>query len=177
MPDAIYYKEPGGTASANARFMYSQFISYFNLSITNAFSLFVFAMFSILTWNNLRLSRFVRRNRFQEQVNQMMLAEFVLVLVTTSPSFVFNIYQQATQSVIKSNLRLIQENLWSTVGAVINFTMHTGTFYVYVIASRASRQNVLTAIWWKKHNRILPQNTHSQHEQIVHSHGKRTTHC
>ncbi|CAF1143838.1 unnamed protein product [Rotaria sordida] len=72
---------------------------------------------------------------------------------------------------------LIQENLWSTVGAVINFTMHTGTFYVYVIASRASRQNVLTAIWWKKHNRILLQNTHSQHEQIVHSHGKRTTHC
>ncbi|CAF1323897.1 unnamed protein product [Rotaria sordida] len=175
MPDAIYYKVPGCTASANARFMYAQFITYFNLSITNALSLFVLALFSILTWNNLRLSRFVKRSRFQEQVNQMMVAEFILVLVTATPTFVFNIYQQATQSVRKSDLRLAQENLWSTVGAVINFTMHTGTFYVYVIVSRAYRQNVLTAICWKKRNRILPKHTHTPHEQIVHSLSRRTT--
>ncbi|CAF3773046.1 unnamed protein product [Rotaria sordida] len=150
MPDAIYYKVPGCTASANARFI-------------------------ILTWNNLRLSRFVKRSRFQEQVNQMMVAEFILVLVTATPTFVFNIYQQATQSVRKSDLRLAQENLWSTVGAVINFTMHTGTFYVYVIVSRAYRQNVLTAICWKKRNRILPKHTHTPHEQIVHSLSRRTT--
>ncbi|CAF1105885.1 unnamed protein product [Rotaria sp. Silwood1] len=168
MPDAIYYKEPSCTASASVRFIYKQFIAYFNLSITNALSLVVLALFSILTWNNLRLSRLVRCNRFQEQVNQMMLAEFIMVLLTTIPNFLYNIYSQATQSVIKSELRLAQENLWSTVSAAINFTMHTGTFYVYVIVSRAYRYNVRTAIRLKKRNRIQPKHTPIQHEQIGH---------
>ncbi|CAF3897179.1 unnamed protein product [Rotaria sp. Silwood1] len=136
----------------------------------------VLALFSILTWNNLRFSRLVRRNRFQEQVNQMMLAEFVIVLITTIATFVYNIYSQATQSVIKSELRLAQEDLWSTISAVINFTMHTGPFYVYVIVSRAYRQNVRTAICLKKRHCIQPQHIPIQHEQIVHLPGTRTTH-
>ncbi|CAF2786965.1 unnamed protein product [Rotaria sp. Silwood2] len=176
IPDAIYYKDPSCTASASSRFIYQQFIAYFNLTITNALSLIVLALFSILTWNNLRLSGFVRRNRFQEQVNQMMLAEFVIVLLTTTPNFIYNIYAQVTQSVKKSELRLAQENLWSTVSAVINFTMHSGTFYVYIIVSRAYRQNVRTIICLKKRNRILPQHTPTQHEQIVHPLTTRATH-
>ena len=86
----------------------------------------VLGTFSLLTWYNLWLTRYNRRNRLQQQVNRMMLAEFTMAFITTLPNFIYNIYLQITQSVEKSQLRLAQETLWSDVSVIISFTMNVG---------------------------------------------------
>jgi hypothetical protein len=157
MPDGIYYSGYSCTASTNARAIYKQFITYFNLSITNVLSIVVLGTFSLLTWYNLWLTRHNRRNQLQQQVNRMMLAEFTMAFITTLPNFIYNIYSQVTQSVEKSQLRLAQETLWSDVSVIISFTMNVGTFYVYMIVSPAYRRNVRTALCFKRQNQITSQ--------------------
>jgi hypothetical protein len=159
MPDGIYYSGYSCTASADARATYKQFITYFNLIVTNILSMVVLGTFSILTWYNLWSTRRGGRNQLQQQVNMMMLVQFAMAFITTLPNFVYNIYIQATQSVVKSALRTAQESLWSNVSAVLSFTIHVGTFYAYVIVSPAYRRNVQTALCCKKHNRVTPEQT------------------
>ena len=163
VPDCIYYSGYSCTASTSARFVYKQFIAYFNLIITNILSVCVLATFSMLTWYNLRSSRLKRRDHLQAQVNRMMLAEFALAFITTLPNFVYNIYVQVTQSMVKTQLRLAQETLWSTVSAIISFTMNIGTLYVYLIVSPAYRRNVRTALCGKKRNRVVSLQIELQH--------------
>lgn len=163
VPDCIYYSGYSCTASTNARFVYKQFIAYFNLIITNILSVFVLAIFSMLTGYNLRSSRLKRRNHLQAQVNRMMLAEFVLAFITILPNFVYNIYVQVTQSMVKTQLRLAQETLWSTVSTIVSFTMNVGTLYVYLIVSPAYRRNVRTALCCKKRNRVVSLRIELQH--------------
>jgi hypothetical protein len=157
MPDGIYYSGYLCTASANARATYKQFITYFNLIVTNIISLLVLGTFSMLTCHNLWSTRCHRRSHLQQQVNRMMIAEFTMAFITTIPNFIYNIYLQATASVVKSQLRLAQETLWSDVSTALNFTMHVGTFYVYVIVSPAYRRNVRTALSVKKRNQVASQ--------------------
>ncbi|CAF1071486.1 unnamed protein product [Rotaria sp. Silwood1] len=154
IPDGIYYSGYLCTASANDRAIYKQFITYFNLIVTNILSLLVLIIFSLLTWYNFWSTRHQRRSRLQQQVNRMMLTEFTMVCITTLPNFVFNIYQQATQSVVKSQLRLAQENLWTNGSVAVSFTLHVGTFYIYIIVSRAYRRNVRTALCFKNQNQV-----------------------
>ncbi|CAF1033913.1 unnamed protein product [Rotaria sp. Silwood1] len=157
IPDGIYYSGYSCTASANKRAIYTNFITYFNLIVTNITSLVVLGTFSMLTWYNLWSTRHTRHNHLQQQVNRMMLAEFAMAFITTLPNFIYNIYSQITMSVIKSQLRLAKENLWTNVSVVISFTMNVGTFYVYMIVSPAYRRNVRTALCFKKQNRVTSQ--------------------
>jgi hypothetical protein len=154
IPDSIYYSGYSCTASANARAVYKQFITSFDLSITNVLSVVVLGTFSLLTWYNLSLTRYNRHNQIQKQVNRMMLAEFTMVFITALPNFIFDIYSQITQFVEKSQLKLAQETLWTDVSVIISFTMNVGALYVYMIVSPAYRRNVRTALCLKRQNRV-----------------------
>jgi uncharacterized membrane protein YeaQ/YmgE (transglycosylase-associated protein family) len=175
MPDAIYYSGYSCTASATARATYKQFITYFNLIVTNILSMSVLGTFSILTWYNLWSGGRGGHNRLQQQVNTMMLVEFSMAFITTLPNFVYNIYSQATQSVVKSPLRTAQESLWSIVSTVLSFTIHVGTFYAYVIVSPAYRRNVRTALCLKKQNRVTSEHIQLQNGTTVHTVGNTAT--
>ncbi|UJR07175.1 hypothetical protein I4U23_011463 [Adineta vaga] len=162
IPDAIYYSGYSCTASAKDRATYKDFVAYFNLIATNILSMIILGIFSLLTWYNLCYGTSVGRNRLQQQVNRMMMVEFAMAFVTTLPNFIYNIYAQATQSTVKSQLRLTQESLWSTVSATINFTIHAGTFYMYMVVSPAYRRNVRRAMWVQKQNHVIPQKVQLQ---------------
>ncbi|UJR19882.1 hypothetical protein I4U23_023015 [Adineta vaga] len=157
IPDAIYYSVYSCIASAKDRAMYKDFITYFNLIVTNILSMTVLGTFGLLTWYNLWSTRGVGRNHLQHQVNKMMVIEFTMAFITTLPNFTYNIYSQATQSIVKSQLRLAQDSFWSTVSVIISFTIHIGTFYMYMIVSPAYRRNVRTALCFKKQNHISTQ--------------------
>ncbi len=171
MPDAIYYSGYSCTASATARATYKQFVTYFNLIVTNVLSMSVLGTFSILTWYNLWSAGHGGHNRLQQQVNTMMLVEFSMAFITTLPNFIYNIYSQATQSVVKSPLRTAEESLWSIVSTVLSFTIHVGTFYAYVIVSPAYRRNVRTALCFKKQNRVTSEHIQVQNGTTGHSLG------
>ncbi len=175
MPDGIYYSGYSCTASATARATYKEFITYFNLIVTNGLSMIVLGTFSILTWYNLRSRRGGGRNQLQTQVNRMMLVQFGMAIITTLPNFMYNIYSQATQSLAKSQLRAETETLWSNVSGVLSFTIHVGTFYLYVIVSPAYRRNVRTALCCKKRNRVSSEETQLQNGTTVHTLGNVAT--
>lgn len=174
IPDSIYYSGYSCTASAKDRAIYQQFITYFNLTITNILSMVVLSIFSLLTSYNLCIIKNNQRNNLQKQVNQMMIVEFLMAFITTLPNFIFNIYSQITQYVEKSQLRLAQENLWSNISVILSFTIHVGTFYVYMIISRAYRRNVWTALCFKKQNQVTSQHIQIQNGTTVYQLGHTT---
>jgi hypothetical protein len=157
IPDSIYYSGYSCTASASARARYAQFIAYFDLCITNVLSMTVLGTFSSLTWYNLWSTRHNGRSQLQQQFNRMMIAELTMAFITTLPNFIYNVYQQITQYMEKSQLRLAEETLWTDVSVVLSFTMNVGTFYVYVIVSPGYRRNVRTALCFKKQNQVASQ--------------------
>ncbi|CAF1012515.1 unnamed protein product [Adineta steineri] len=176
IPDGMYYSGYLCTALVNDRALYKQFIAYFNLILTNILSMIILGTFSILTWYNLRSTRQNRQiNHLQQQVNRMMIAEFALAFITTLPNFVYNIYLQITQSMIKSQLRLAQESLWSSISVIMSFTMNVGTFYVYIIVSRPYRRNVRTALCFKRQNQVTSHQTQLQHGTTIQTFGNMTT--
>lgn len=157
MPDAIYYSGYRCTASSSDRVIYQQFITYFNLTMSNSIPVVILGIFCLLTWHNLWLIRHHRRNKLQQQVNRMMIVEFTMIFISSLPNFIFNIYTQVSQSMVKSKLRLAQETVWRSVGVIFSFILNIGTFYIYVIVSSAYRRNVRNTFCFKKQNQVAPK--------------------
>ncbi|CAF3724707.1 unnamed protein product [Rotaria socialis] len=107
----------------------------------------------MLTWHNLQSLWHEQRNRLQGEFNRMMLAEFGMIFLTTLSIVILNIYTLTTQSLVKSQLRIAQENLWSAVFNLVSFTSHVGYFYTYMIAFRVYRRNVRIALWCRRETR------------------------
>ncbi|CAF0894917.1 unnamed protein product [Adineta steineri] len=156
-PDIVYYWTPSCT-STGSPYGYRQFIMYFSQVFSNLVAGPVLALFGILTWRNLRGVRVVQRNRLEEQVNRMILAELVMVCITAIPSIITVIYPLVTASMSKSQLRVAQDGLWLNILAIPTITTYCVSFYVFYAVSSAYRKNVRTALNCKKHNRIETQN-------------------
>jgi hypothetical protein len=153
IPDIVYYLAPSCT-SPEAPFEYKQYTTYFNLILTNLVPVPVLVLFGILTWRNLHTARLGQQNRLEAQVNRMILAELIMVCFTSLPNIISTIYSMATVSVINSQLRTAQDNLWSNVLAVFSISAYSGSFYVFLIASSAYRKNVKTVLYCKSQNQV-----------------------
>ncbi|CAF1349026.1 unnamed protein product [Adineta ricciae] len=156
MPDAIYYSGYRCIASSSDRVIYQQFIVYFNLTMTNSIPQVTLGVFCMLTWCNLWSIRREQHNQLRQEVTRMMLVEYTVIFISSLPNFVYNLYAQITQSWMKSDLQIAQENLWKTVSAVPSFLLNIGTFYIYIIMSSAYRQNVRAAFSYRKCNQVTP---------------------
>ncbi|CAF1310263.1 unnamed protein product [Adineta ricciae] len=157
IPDGIYYSGNGCTASNSDRALYAQFLNYFNLVMCSCIPMVILGIFSILTWYNLYSARNVQHSRLHRQVNLMMIVEFSVIFVGATPNFVFNIYTQITQSMVKSNLRVAQEGVWRNVCVLFSFLLYAGTFYIYIIMSSTFRRNVKNLICFTKSNQLHSQ--------------------
>ncbi|CAF1376793.1 unnamed protein product [Adineta steineri] len=155
--DIVYYWAPSCT-SPGAPYWYRQYTIYFNQVFSNFVPGPVLVLFGILTWRNLRGVRLIQRNRLEEQVNRMILAELVMVCITAIPSIITVIYPMVTASMTKSQLRVAQDGLWLNILAIPGITTYCGSFYVFYAAFSAYRKNVRTALNYRKHNRIRTQN-------------------
>ncbi|CAF1675976.1 unnamed protein product [Adineta ricciae] len=160
MPDAIYYSGYKCTASSSDRAIYQQFIVYFNLTMTNSIPQLTLGLFCILTWYNLWSTRREQHNQLHQKVNRMMLVECTVIFLSSLPNFIYNLYAQITQSWMKSNLQIAQENLWKTVSIVPSFILNIGTFYIYFMMSSAYRRNMKVAFSCnKKSNQVTSHGT------------------
>ncbi|CAF0753583.1 unnamed protein product [Adineta steineri] len=158
IPNGIYYTLPSCTIINT---IYAQFSPIFSLVTYSIFPLLVLAIFCVLTWFNLHSNRMklIRRNNMESQVNKMMIAQLCVILLTSVPNVILQIYTLSTRTMFKSTLRQAQEGLLSAVLSELGFVTHAGTFYVYLIASRSYRNNVKNIILSYKNglNRVLPQ--------------------
>lgn len=154
--DAISYYGAPLCRSPNAPVAYTQFVSYFSWVVTFGVPLIILAIFSLLTWRNLRFSRQGRQNRLQEQVNRMMFGQFALMFLSTLPIVLMRVYRLATDSQKKSLLQTTQETLAFNMATTFGYASPIGSFFIYYIISPVFRQSVRTTITCKKMIRVLP---------------------
>lgn len=152
-PYIVYYSGPS-CLSSGVPYAYAQYIGNFNLVVTNYLPPPVLIIFGTLTWRNIRTVRLGQRNRLEVQVTRMIFAELVMVCATTVPNIIWNSYSLATQSIVKSQLRVAQENLLSNVCAVLTILSYCGSFYVFCAVAPAYRKNVRLAVSCKKQNQV-----------------------
>ncbi|UJR29340.1 hypothetical protein I4U23_010552 [Adineta vaga] len=167
VPDAIYYSGYRCTASSSDRAIYQQFITYFNLTMTNSIPPVILGIFCLLTWYNLWSIRRQRQSQLHQQVNRMMIVEFTVIFISSIPNFIFNMYSQVTQSWIKSNLQLAQENIWRNVCVTLSLLLNTVTFYIYILMSSAYRRNVKTIFCCKNQNKVMSQHIQLQNTKCI----------
>ncbi|UJR19467.1 hypothetical protein I4U23_022598 [Adineta vaga] len=146
IPDAIYYSGYRCTASSSDREMYKQFLNYFNLVMCSSVPMVILGTFSVLTWHNLYSTRNISHTKLHRQVNLMMIVEFTVIFLGATPNFVFSIYTEVTQSMVKSSLRVAQETVVRNACVICSFILYVGTFYIYMIMSSVYRQNNFTQL-------------------------------
>jgi hypothetical protein len=158
IPNGIYYTSPSCTITNS---VYALFSPAFILTTYSTAPSLILAVFCILTWFNLHdvRARIIRTNRIQRQVNKMMIAQIFVVLLTSVPSAITQIYMLVTRTTVKSSLRQAQETLLTAALSMFGYTTHAGAFYAYLIASRSYRNNVKAIILRQTNrlNRVLPQ--------------------
>jgi len=160
IPNGIYYTAPFCTIT---NIVFAQFSPIFSLTVYSTAPLLVLAIFSTLTWYNLHSVsiRTVHLSSTQREVNQMMIAQICLVLLTSISNIVVQVYSLSTRTMFKSPVHLAQEGLLTAALSMFGFTTHASTFYIYLIASRSYRNNVKNVIFrcQQQQHRVLPKMT------------------
>ena len=90
----------------------------------------------------------------------MMIVEFIMIFMSSSPNFIYNVYAQITQSIVKSELRIGKETLWRNVCVTLSLILNIGTLYIYLVVSPIFRQNLLLSLSCRKSNRIRSEKIH-----------------
>ena len=114
----------------------------------------VLSICSILTWRNLR-SNLVRQRDLEQSLARMLLAQIVMILLTSIANVINQMYFFYTRTVPKTSLRLAQESVASSIFTLFGFSAHSISFYVYALASKAFRQNIRSFIDLKR-RRVHP---------------------
>ena len=118
------------------------FVSFFVYSVIPISAL---SFLSYLIWHTLGqlpATYLHGGHRLHDQVTRMVIAQIIVVILTSFPSACFSLYTISTRTISKNQLRLAIEGLVSTVCVLIGFLTHAIMFYVYLIASPHFRQNV-----------------------------------
>ncbi|CAF0859317.1 unnamed protein product [Adineta steineri] len=159
LPNVFLYTFPSCSVT-NA--IYSQYLTFYNISTYSVFPLIILPIFSYLTWNNLRrgVMAGIGQNRLQSQVTRMMFAQFGLVFGASVPNMVLQSYLAATRNIAKTPLRVAQDGIVSCVLTMISFAPHAMVFYVYLAVSATYRENVRTVLFscLPIINRVTPLN-------------------
>jgi hypothetical protein len=125
--------------------------SYVNLSYADFFSFFfapiVFgvlpivipAIFGILTCRNIRL--FLRRvSRIEQQLTRMLLLQLMSLSIGSIPYAVYYFYVASTRRMIKSTLRIAEENLYMAITRNFFQVNFVYSFYIFLISSGEIRR-------------------------------------
>lgn len=127
---------------------------YFNAFIIGIVPVPTLILFGTLTWFNFKSTRLVQRCRFEIQVTKIMLAEIIIVLFSSLPNIFLPIYSLCTQSIVKSQLRIAQDNLLSDVLTTVAISTYWAPFYAFFAVSRGFRHNLRIVFSCKRDNRV-----------------------
>jgi hypothetical protein len=121
--------------------IFALYQAYLSIIIYSLIPIFVLSIFSLLTWRNVR-SNLIRRRSLEQALTRILLAQTVMVLLTSIPNVINQMYFFYTRTVPKNSLRLAQESVVSSVFTLLGFSTHSISFYVYMCTSKAFRQNI-----------------------------------
>lgn len=157
-PMLVFYTH--GTNSANATTcnivnpIFAVYDAHLSILLYSLVPIVTLSIFSLLTWRNIRRN-LLRRRTLEQSLTRMLLAQIVMVLLTTIPSAVNQMYFFYTRTVPKDPLRLAQESILSSAYIVLSFLTHSMSFYTYLLTSKVFRRNIRSLLTAKR-NHVQP---------------------
>ena len=143
-PYAVFYT----TASKSCLIVnigFAKFVSYFDLFYYSIIPFSVLSIFSGLTWHYLGKQQaiYVRGgSRLYDQITRMIIAQIIVLVFTSFPDTIFQLYTVSTSTASIDSLLYAQENFASNVCLIVGDLTYALSFYVYWIASPIFRQNI-----------------------------------
>jgi hypothetical protein len=134
--------------------IFATFSAYLAIFIYSLIPIFVLLIFSLLTWLNFR-SNLVRQQGLERSLTRMLLTQIMMILVTSIPSAINQLYFFYTQTTQKSSLRIAAEGVLSSTINLVGFSTHCFSFYAYIFTSKTFRQNI-QSFFFRIQRRIGP---------------------
>jgi hypothetical protein len=168
VPSLVFYthvvNSVNATTCAIQNPVFATFSAYLAIIIYSLIPIFVLSIFSLLTWLNFR-SNLVRQQGLERSLTRMLLIQMMMILFTSIPSAINQMYFFYTRTTPKSSLRIAAEGVLSSVIVLLGFSTHCLSFYVYILTSKAFRQNI-RSLFVRRQRRIglivRTQNTNEQ---------------
>ncbi|CAF1282358.1 unnamed protein product [Adineta ricciae] len=131
--------------------IYRTFIGFWYMSWYSLLPAMLMLLFGFLTLNNLRqhrqvIPRTIQGNqivrRTDQQLLRMLIAQVLVINVSTLPYSIEQLYSAFTTNLSKSTLRIAQETFVSrTLGAMTAFA-HTTSFYLFTLTGTVFRKEL-----------------------------------
>ncbi len=154
-------------ACASSSLIWSQIsVYFFNLFCYGIFPWFFMSLFGILTIKNLRhihrrrinplpIRVLTRMARIDHQLTSMLFLQIIISIISSIPYCIQNIYNNLTQTIIKTEYRQAQENLFLQIVRLAFYLNYISMFYVNYLSSpifRRISRKVLINLFQKKDN-------------------------
>lgn len=136
---AVFFTAPTASSCRLVDPVLLQLMPVISLFVYNVIPINVLSLLCVMIWRKVRQ---LPGRPLHDQVTRMIIAQIVVIVLTSLPSAIYAIYTLATRTTSKSSTRLAVENLVNTLCVLIGFSTHAVMFYVYLFASPQFRRNV-----------------------------------
>ncbi|CAF0898362.1 unnamed protein product [Adineta steineri] len=143
---------------------YRTFLGFWNMAVYSFCPSFFMFLFGFLTLNHIRLHhRVIPANgethriarRTDIQLLRMLTAQVLVIIISTLPFSINQLYSSFTSSIPKSTLRIAQENLAARIVGTTTYFAHSSSFYLYTLTGSVFRKelsNILRRCWQADRN-------------------------
>ncbi|CAF1017186.1 unnamed protein product [Rotaria sordida] len=155
---AVFFVAPTPNSCRLVNPIMSQLMPFISFFVYSVIPIVVLSVLCRLIWHTLGqlpVTYIHGGNRLHDQVTRMIIAQIIIVIITSLPSAVYSVYTISTRTVTRSPWRSAIETLVNTVCVLIGFLTHAIMFYVYLIASTTFHKNVKT-MFYVGFQRIAP---------------------
>jgi hypothetical protein len=143
LPTLVYTKpiQPTGICGTSSLIWSRILIYFFSLFCYGIFPWFFMSLFGILTLKHLRRIRplpvpiVTRMARIDHQLTSMFFLQIFISIMSSVPYCTQNIYDSLTQTMIKSEYRQAQENLFLQIARLTFYFNYVSMFYVNYFSS------------------------------------------
>ncbi|CAF0854542.1 unnamed protein product [Adineta steineri] len=127
------------------------FLAIWYMTLYSLCPSFLMILFGFLTLNNIRqrrqaVARVTKNDRItrrtDSQLLSMLAAQVFVIVITTLPQSIIQLYVTFTANVVKDKLRLAQENLASKTLGGMTFFAHSSSFYFFTLSGTVFRKEL-----------------------------------
>jgi hypothetical protein len=135
IPVLLFYNIPSiPSACLSINPVYAAYVLIYVSVVICAIPVFVMIIFGYLTYLNIRLTRGLVERHFDRQVTKMTLIQVSLVIISISPTGIYDTYRYITAGVVKDTNRKMKETFISTVLILISYSFYVVClFYVMLM--------------------------------------------
>jgi len=131
--------------------IYRTFLGFWHMVLSSLGPSFLMLLFGFLTLNNVRQRRQLVQGvgenrsirRTDRQLLRMLAAQVLVIIISTLPFSIDQLYTSFTSSFTKSTLRIAQENLASIIVSIVTYFAYTSSFYLYTLTGTIFRKEAL----------------------------------